>query len=144
MLTRPHAPFIRRLSAAALALFALLALLLWLIAPEAHPFVATATLSLGALLVALLSGIQWGLALKGDSEQATASSRWGMTLIALAWVATLMPPFAGLPVLGLLHVGSYLIDRKLWPALGLSDWMMLRFRFAAIATLCCVVGAAAT
>ena len=50
----------------------------------------------------------------------------------------------GLPLLGLLFVVSYAVDRKTWPNAGLGSWLKLRFRLSALAALGCALGAAAT
>ena len=55
-----------------------------------------------------------------------------------------MPAFAGLPVLALLLIACYLVDRKTWPEAGLREWMTLRFRLTVISTLSCLIGAGAT
>lgn len=144
MLKLPQATLLSRLTYGSIVLFALQTLLLWIVSPQAHPYVATAILMYGALLVAFLAGIQWGLIMKSEAQGGNAAILWATGLALLAWVATLMPPFAGLPLLGLVLVAGYLLDRKAWPAHGLGDWMTLRFRFTALVTLCCLLGAAAT
>jgi hypothetical protein len=69
---------------------------------------------------------------------------WGVTPSLVAWVAVIMPAFAGLPVLALLLIGCYLVDRKTWPEAGLREWMTLRFRLTVVSVLSCLIGAAAT
>ena len=54
----------------------------------------------------------------------------------------MMPASAGLVVDGVMLITCYLIDRKVYPALGLSRWLNLRFRLSTIAALCCFLGAA--
>ena len=144
MLNLPRPVLLNRLTYAALLPFGLLAALLWLVNEDAHPYVATAMLMYGAVIASFLGGIQWGLAFTANEHDRNADLLAGVALTLLAWVCAMMPPYAGLPLLGLVHVGSYLIDRKTWPAQGLAEWMILRFRFTAIATFCCVMGAAAT
>ncbi|MFM8696473.1 MAG: DUF3429 domain-containing protein, partial [Betaproteobacteria bacterium] len=60
----------------------------------------------------------------------------------MAWLGVLMPPYAGLFVLGLALIACYLVDRRRYSALGLQAWMTLRFRLTAVASLCCFLGAA--
>jgi hypothetical protein len=38
----------------------------------------------------------------------------------------------------------YLVDRKVYPAHGLSHWLTLRFRLTVVASLCCFIGALRT
>jgi Protein of unknown function (DUF3429) len=135
---------LHRLGYAGLLPFAGLSALLWLVRLDLHPFVATALLSYGAVVVSFLAGIHWGIAFQADGPPARFHTLWGVALSLLAWLAALMPAFAGLPLLGLLLAGSYAVDRKCWPAAGLGSWLTLRFRLTAVATLCCVLGAAAT
>jgi len=136
-----------RLGYAGLIPFGVLALLLWLVKPDLHPFVATALQCYGAVIASFLGGIHWGIGISLVSlktEQAKHHVLWGIALSLLAWIAAMMAAFAGLPLLGLLFVISYLIDRKYWPGAGLGAWLTLRFRLSVIAAVCCALGAAAT
>lgn len=140
-------PLATRLGYGGLIPFGLLALLLWLVKADLHPFVATALLCYGAVIASFLGGIHWGIAFNlppAKAEQAKHHVLWGVIVSLLAWIAAMMPAFAGLPLLGLLFVASYAVDRKLWPAAGLGAWLTLRFRLSVLAALCCVVGASAT
>jgi hypothetical protein len=67
---------------------------------------------------------------------------WGVVPSLLAWVAVVMPAYAGLVLHGLMLVICYLVDRRLYPGLGASAWLTLRFRLSAVAALCCFLGAA--
>jgi hypothetical protein len=69
---------------------------------------------------------------------------WGVIASVLAWVTVIMPAYAGLPLLALLLVSCYLVDRKTWPQAGLGEWLTLRFRLTLMATLACLLGAGAT
>jgi hypothetical protein len=62
----------------------------------------------------------------------------------VAWVAVIMPAYAGLVIQGLMLVICYLVDRKVYPAHGLSHWLTLRFRLTVVASLCCFIGALRT
>ena len=66
------------------------------------------------------------------------------TLYANAWPGVVMPAYAGLVWLALVLVVCYLVDRRLYPAAGLSAWLPLRFRLSSVAALCCLIGAGAT
>ncbi|TAG33284.1 MAG: DUF3429 family protein, partial [Polaromonas sp.] len=68
---------------------------------------------------------------------------WGIAPSLLAWLALLMPAYAGLPLLGLTLLACYAVDRKTYPSAGLSRWLPLRLRLTVVATLSCVLGAAA-
>jgi hypothetical protein len=60
----------------------------------------------------------------------------------VAWVAVLMPAYAGLVVHGVMLMVCYLVDRRVYPAQGAAAWLTLRFRLTAVASLSCFIGAA--
>lgn len=147
-----------RLGHAGLLPFALLALLLWVVAPEAQAFVALAMVAYAALIASFLGGIHWGvvwlkLVTTGHLGAATAQHDalyhhrqhlvWGVTPSLLAWPGVLMPAHAALPWLGLVLVLAYLVDRRLYPNAGLGHWLTLRFRLSMGAALSCFLGAGA-
>jgi hypothetical protein len=144
-----------RLGYAGLIPFILGALLVWLVTGEAHPYVAGALSAYGAVIVSFLGGIHWGhaMALAPSASADTGNQApngsvvdstlvWGVVPSLVAWLGVLMPPYAGLFVLGLAIIGCYLVDRRRYAALGLQAWMTLRFRLTAVASLCCFLGAA--
>jgi hypothetical protein len=57
-------------------------------------------------------------------------------------VALVMPPHAGLVLEGVLLALSYLVDRRAYPAEGLSHWLTLRFRMSVVASASCFLAAA--
>ncbi|MFO1273764.1 MAG: DUF3429 domain-containing protein, partial [Rubrivivax sp.] len=59
-----------------------------------------------------------------------------------AWPAVLMPPSAGLVILGAMLWVCYAVDRRVYPRHGLGRWLTLRFRLSAVAGLACFIGAA--
>jgi Protein of unknown function (DUF3429) len=136
--------FIERLAYAGLIPFVVLALFMWIVTPEAHPFVAIALSAYGATITAFLGGIHWGIGLRHNAPQRKFHMVWGVIPSLVAWVAVIMPAFAGLPLLALLLVACYLVDRRTWPEAGLRDWMTLRFRLTVVSTFACLLGAAAT
>ena len=133
----------RRLAMAGLLPFALGALLMWVVWPEAHPYVALGLSAYAALIVSFLGGVYWGLAMRNPQAPLSLYA-WGLLPSAPAWVAVMMPPSAGLVIDGLLLAGGYLVDRRVYPEQGLADWLTLRFRLSMGAALCCFLGAAAT
>ena len=136
--------FIERLAYAGLIPFVVLALFMWIVTPEAHPFVAIALSAYGATITAFLGGIHWGIGLRHNAPQRKFHMVWGVIPSLVAWVAVIMPAFAGLPLLALLLVACYLVDRRTWPEAGLRDWVTLRFRLTVVSTFACLLGAAAT
>jgi hypothetical protein len=132
-----------RLGHAGLLPFLAGAALVWLVHDELRPWVAQALALYGAVIVSFLGGIHWGVGLR-ERPQDVRLLAWGVTPSLLAWVAALMPPSAGLALLGMGLIVCYLVDRRLYPRHGLKDWLNLRFRLTAVASLCCFLGAAGT
>jgi hypothetical protein len=138
---------VKLLAYAGLTPFVGLAVLLWLVDPDLHPFVALAMAGYGASIVSFLGGIHWGIGFRNASRMHNAplfNFGWGVVPSLLAWIAITMPAYAGLPLLAVLLVACYLVDRKTWPEAGLRDWMTMRFRLTVVSTLACLLGAAAT
>ena len=101
----------------------------------------------GAAVVSFLGGIHWGIGLRYAATETPGHAFhlvWGTVPPLLAWVAIMMPAFAGLPLLGLVLVACYAVDRKTWADAGLSHWLPLRWRLTVVATLACVFGAGGT
>ena len=134
---------IDQLGYAGLLPFAGLAGLLWLVQADLLPFVATALTAYAAVIASFLGGIHWGIGFLHASAAPRFHFVWGVVPSLLAWVALLMPAYAALPLLGLVLVMCYAVDRKTYPTVGLSRWLPLRLRLTVVATLSCVLGAAA-
>ena len=58
--------------------------------------------------------------------------------------AVMMPAFAGLPLLGFVLIGCYVMDRRTWPAAGLAPWLPMRLQLTTVASLSCFLAAGAT
>ncbi len=135
----PLPPQALRLGYAGLVPFVLGALLVWLVRPDAHPYVTAALSAYAAVIVSFLGGIHWGI---GFRDGTPSSFGWGVVPSLVAWPAVLMPPYAGLVVHGAMLVLCYMVDRRSYPQHGLAPWLTLRFRLSAIASLSCFIGAA--
>jgi hypothetical protein len=138
---------IRRLGHAGLIPFVFLALCLWLVNPELHPFVALSMQGYGAVIVSFLGGIHWGVGLRNALATPLAPRMhfiWGVVPSLLAWVGVMMPAFAGLPLLGVVLIGCYLVDRRTWPACGLAPWLPMRLQLTFVASMSCFLAAGAT
>lgn len=130
-----------RLGYAGLLPFVLGAALIWIVRADAQPYVAAALSAYAAVIVSFLGGIHWGL---GFRAQPADASRFvsGVLPSLIAWVGVVMPPYAGLVVLGVALIGCYLVDRRVYPRHGAAAWLTLRFRLTVVASLSCFVGAA--
>jgi len=134
-------PLALRLGYAGLVPFVAGAALIWLVLPEAHPYVTLALSAYAAVIISFLGGIHWGLVMR-QPEPAAASLLWGVVPSLLAWLAVMMVPASGLVIQGLVLLGCYFADRRLYPAHGAASWLVLRFRLSAVAALSCFIGAA--
>jgi Protein of unknown function (DUF3429) len=140
---------IERLGYAGLVPFIVLAVLLWLVR-EAHAaaWLSIALTGYAACVASFLGAIHWGAAFSlGDSEDASLLAFqkrhiiWGVTPSILSWITLLMPAYAGLPLMGLVLVACYLVDRQIYPNVW-RPWLTLRFRLTVVAVISCVVGVA--
>jgi hypothetical protein len=139
----PQGRWVLRLGYAGLIPFVVGALLLFLVHDDVLALVAIALTSYAAVIASFLGGIHWGLALRENTQHRTFQLVWGVVPSLLAWVAVIMPAYAGLPVLAVVLVLCYLVDRKIWPEVGLRPWLTLRFRLTLVSVLSCLLGAAA-
>ena len=130
-----------RLAYAGLLPFVLGAALLWLVRPDAHPYVAGALSGYAAVVISFLGGIHWGFGF-AQARPAARLFVWGIVPSLVAWVAVVLPPYAGLVVHGVMLVVCYVVDRRVYPLQGAAPWLTLRFRLSAVAALSCFVGAA--
>ncbi|MFM7001541.1 MAG: DUF3429 domain-containing protein, partial [Limnohabitans sp.] len=72
---------IRSLGFAGLIPFVFLALCLWLVGPELHPYVALSMQGYGAVIVSFLGGIHWGVGFRNALTEPNAPAihfTWGV------------------------------------------------------------------
>jgi hypothetical protein len=118
--------------------------LIWLVDPreeDPYRFVRFATAAYAALTVSLLGGIHWGLCF-ARGVPGRQPLVWGAAAMSLAWLGVVMPPHAGLALLGAVLIACYVMDRRVYPQLGAAGWLTLRFRLTAVAALSCFLAAA--
>lgn len=143
--TAPAAPnpVALRLGYAGLIPFVLGAALVWLLPPysDEHVFALEGMAKYAALIVSFLGGIHWGLGFRA-TVPSPGPFAWGVVPALLAWIAVLMPAYAGLVVLGALLIVCYVVDRKAYRAHDAEAWLTLRFRLSAVAALSCFLAAA--
>ena len=139
-----HRELAHRLGYAGLIPFVLGAALIWLIGDrdlDQHAFVSMAMSAYAALIIAFLGGIHWGLAFVRDLP-GRQPLVWGICAPLLGWLGVLMSPYAGLALHGGVLIACYVVDRRVYPQLGAADWLTLRFRLTAVASLSCFLAAA--
>ncbi len=117
------------------------AALIWIVNPQAHPYAVLALATYAALIASFLGALHWAVGML-IPELGARPFVWGVVPCLIAWPAIIMPPDAGLVVLGVLLVVCYSVDRRTYPAYGLAAWLTLRFRLSTIAALSCFLGAA--
>ena len=129
------------LGALALLPFVLGAAAIWFVRADVRGLAATALSAYAAVVIAFLGGIHWGFAFR-QPVPAARLFVWGVVPALVACVALLMQANAGLVIHGVMLVACYLVDRKVYPVQGAAAWLTLRFRLTAVASLCCLLGAA--
>lgn len=150
-------PLARRLGYLGLIPFVTGALCIWLIGGllddnpdlvEPFLFVVRGLTTYAALIVSFLGGLHWGMLMwqsgSGlDESHLHRRALWvGIAYSLVGLLGVVMPPHAGLALLGFALIACYAIDRKLYPAMGTTGWLTLRFRLTAVASLSCFWGAA--
>ncbi|RTL33217.1 MAG: DUF3429 domain-containing protein [Burkholderiales bacterium] len=134
-----------RLAYAGLLPFVVGAALVWLFGDgkhaEQHYWVTLALSAYAALIISFLGGIHWGMAFVSSST-APSALVWGISASLLGWLGALLSPYGGLALHGAVLIACYVIDRRVYPQLGAADWLTLRFRLTAVASLSCFLAAA--
>jgi hypothetical protein len=131
-----------RLGHAGLVPFVLGAVLALLVRADVLPYVVLSLSVYAGLIVSFLGGIHWGI-LMVARDAAPRRLLWAVTPSLFGWVSVVMPPHAGLVIQALLLIVCYLVDRRVYPAYGLSKWLTLRFRLTLVASMSCFMAAAA-
>lgn len=134
---------VSRLGYAGLSPFVLLTGLMWLVDSKLLPFVAIALGGYAATIVSFLGGVHWGIGFMKGSRAPRFHFIWGVVPSLVAWLALMTPAYAALPLLGLVLLACYVVDSKTYPAAGLASWLPMRLRLTLVATLSCLLGAAA-
>jgi Protein of unknown function (DUF3429) len=138
-----NAKTIEQLGYAGLIPFVLLAALMWLVDTDLLPFVSVALVGYAAAIASFLGGVHWGIGFLRGEAAPRVHFVWGVAPSLMAWIALLMSADAALPLLALVVVVCYLVDRKLYPKAGLAEWLPMRLRLTVVAAASCMLGAAA-
>lgn len=134
---------VQRLGYAGLIPFVVLSALLWIVDADLIAFVAIALVAYAGTIVSFLGGVHWGLGFLQCDDKPHFHFIWGVVPSLFAWLALMMPAYAGLPLLGLVLIACYAVDRKTYPPAGLARWLTFRLQLTIVATLSCALGAAA-
>ncbi len=141
IMTQTPSPLAQRLGYAGLLPFIGLTALLWIVQADLVQWLAMALASYAALIASFLGGVHWGLAALRPSQERNFHYAWGITPSLIAWLALLMPTYAGLPLLAALLIACAAVDRKTYPQLGMQAWLKLRTQLSAVAALACLLAA---
>ncbi len=132
---------ILRLGYGGLAPFVGLAIGLWLVPASQVHFFTLALAAYCATIVSFLGGIHWGLGFQMGEAAPRLHFFWGVTPPLVAWLALLLPAWAGLTLLAGVLLACYGVDRSTYPVTGLARWLPMRLRLTVVATISCLVGA---
>jgi Protein of unknown function (DUF3429) len=118
-----------------------LALLMWVVPPRLQPMMALSLVAYGAVIASFLGGIHWGTGFLMGEAAPRMQFVWGVVPSLAGWLAVLLPARAGLPLLALLLVACYVVDRSTYPAIGLGRWLPMRLQLTVVAALSCSLAA---
>jgi hypothetical protein len=90
------------------------------------------------VIVSFLGGIHWGI---GFRDGAPWLFLWGVVPSLVAAAALMMPPRHGLLIHGLMLLLCLAVDRNVYRAHGLGEWLSLRWRLSLVAATACFVAA---
>jgi len=153
-------PLARALGFGGLIPFVGLAMAIWLAPPDAKPLALAALLGYGAAIASFLGAIHWGLAMRGHAadlgdknvgdvavtSQANSSAPallWGVVPSLVGWLAFLVGQAPGLLLIAALLWTCFAVDRVRYRQYALQAWLPMRLQLTVVASLSCVVGAAA-
>lgn len=128
----------RWLGAAGLLPFVALAILVW-VPGEHQTLAAQALLAYGAVILAFVGALHWGLAMSLQPAQHALAARmyvWSVVPALLAWVALLLPAAWAVAILLAGLWGQYAQDRRLHRTGILPHWYLpLRLVLTSVASL---------
>ena len=133
----------QRLGLGGLIPFVGLAVALWVVWPGDWPLARMSLLGYGATISSFLGAIHWGLVMREGPVQHVPSLLWGVLPSLLGWVALLLGQVPGLLLITALLWACYAVDRVLYPRYQLQAWLPMRLRLTLVASISCLVGAAA-
>lgn len=123
--------------------FVSLAAALWVVPLGDWPRASESLLGYGATISSFLGAIHWGLAMRAEPVQPVASLLWGVVPSLLGWMALMLGHAPGLLLMAALLWTCFAMDRILYPRYRLQAWLPMRLRLTLVASVSCVVGAAA-
>lgn len=97
-------------------------------------FMASALVGYAAVILTFLGAVHWGRVLNApDAPHASELALWSVTPSILAWAALLLPINVALPLMALLFVAVYAIDRQLLAKTSIGEmYLPLRLRLTTV------------
>lgn len=141
--TLPLPQWAARLGYAGLLPFIALAVAVWFAPAKYRAQAAFALLAYGATIASFLGAIHWGLAMRGMLTPQPGPFVWGVFPSLVAWLAMLLPRSQGVITLALLLSMCLAVDRRSYPAYGLTQWLGMRLHLTLIGVICLLAGSVA-
>ena len=110
----------------------------WLLAPGHQALAAQALLAYSASILSFLGAIHWGLTMRNPSGPSAGRLVWGVVPSLVAWLALLLPVSTGLLLVAALLWACFVIDRAVYPRMGLRAWLPMRLLLTLVASACCI------
>jgi len=118
--------------------FVALATMAWTLSPPDQALAGFALRAYGVTIASFLGAIHWGLAMR-QLHPDKLLLWWGVTPSLVAWLSLLVVPMAGCFVLAATLWLCFWVDRRVYPAFGLQDWLKMRLVLTTVASASCLV-----
>jgi len=118
-----------------------LAMAMWWLPQGQQATAALALLAYGATILSFMGAIHWGLTMREASGPSAGMLLWGVTPSLIAWVGLLLPVAPGLLLVAAVLWICFAVDRRVYPATGLREWLPMRLHLTIVASACCIAGA---
>lgn len=130
----------RLLGYAGLLPFVALAVLSFIVSSVHRPIIIFSLLAYGATIICFLGAIHWGLTMV-ESNPNKQQLVWGVVPSLLAWVSLMIPVDFGLLIVASVLLLCLIVDYKIYPHFGLSQWWQMRLTLSMVAIVSTVVPA---
>jgi len=139
----PRTPLL--LGAGGLIPFVVLAAMLWALPASYSTTALRWLLAYSAVILSFIGALHWGVALvhpEMDARERGLLMGWSVVPAIAAWIALLLPPFAGTLVMLVMFVVQLVADHKLVRHFPITPWYLhLRQRLTLVVVLCLTLAA---
>ncbi len=140
---RPNT-MVRVLGFGGLIPFVGLALASWIAPPVYQLDLLHSLAAYAATIASFVGALHWGAAMHRSDLNTTFALAWGVVPSLVAWLVLSMNASAALLLLAVLLVVCFVVDRRVYPRMGLSGWLPMRMQLTAVATTSCIAAALST